>query len=125
MEYEDLDAALRHCQAVRALIIHNVGGWRDELVLRRLYAESQAAATAVVDRICRRHIGVIEDYAGHLYSDRAHLDWARGQTSGADYLRLQILRELDGLRARLDEIASLRDAHAQAQMDAELRKPAE
>ena len=125
MEYEDLDAAREHCQAMRGLIIHHVGGWRDERVLRRLYAACQAAADAVVDRTCRRHIGVIVDYAGHLYSERAHLDWARARTSGADYLRLQILRELDGLRARLDEIASLRDAHAWAHLDEEVKKPAQ
>jgi len=108
MQHEDLDAARRHCQEIRGLIIHHVGGWRDERVLGRLYAESRAAAAAVDDRACRRHIGVIEDYAGQLYSERAHLAWAHGRTSGTDYLRLQILRELDGLRARLDEVESLR-----------------
>lgn len=108
MQYEDLDAARQQCQAIRALIIHHVGGWRDELVLRQLYVATHAAADAVIDRQCRRHIGVIEDYAAQLYSERAHLAWARGRTSGADCLRLQILRELDGFRARIEEVASLR-----------------
>ncbi|MGQ0543930.1 MAG: hypothetical protein ACT4P3_01170 [Betaproteobacteria bacterium] len=110
MAYEDLDAAQVHCQAIRGLIIHHVGGWRDDVVLRNLYGACQALAATVVDRQCRRHVGVIEDYAGQLYSERAHLAWARGHTSGADYLRLQILRELDGLRSRLYEIESLREA---------------
>ena len=123
--YEDLEAAQEHCRAIRGLIIHNVGGWRDEAVLRKLTCACQAAASAVSDRQCRRHVGVIEDYAGQLYSERAHLAWARGHTSGADYLRLQILRELDGLRARLDEIASLRDAHARARLDPDAGKPAD
>lgn len=125
MEYEDLDAARAHYHAIRALIIHNAGGWRDELVLRKLDFACRAAAAAVADRQCRVHIGAIEDYAGQLYSDSAHRRWVRGQTSGADYLRLQILRELDGFRERLGEIEALRDAHGRPTLDLDWEKPAE
>ena len=125
MQYEDFDAARAHYHAIRALIIHNAGGWRDELVLHKLDFACRGAAVAVLDRQCRVHIGAVEDYAAQLYSESAHLRWARRQTSGADYLRLQILRELDGFRERLGEIEAQRDAYGRPAPDLDWEKPAE
>lgn len=125
MSYEDLDAARGYYHAIRGLIIHHAGGWRDEIVLRKLHFACRAAAAALADRQCRVQLGAIEDYARQLYSDAAHVKWARGQTSGADYLRLQILRELDVFHARLGEIETMRDAHAWPRIDSSLEKPGE
>jgi hypothetical protein len=112
MAYEDLEAALAHYQAIRSEIIHHPGGWRDEILLRKLDLACEAAVLAVDDRECKVHIGAVEDYCRQLYSTAAHLEWARGQTSGADHLRLRILRELEAFRARVLEIETLRDASA-------------
>jgi hypothetical protein len=113
MAYEDLEAARAQYEAIRALIIHHAGGWHDEVVLRKLDFACAMAAVAVPDRQCKVHVGAIEDYCRQLYSPTAHLRWARARTSGADYLRLQILRELDAFHARLGEIEALRDGGAQ------------
>jgi len=110
MPYQDLDGARAHYHALRGLIIHHPGGWRDEIVLRKLEYTCRAAADATGDRECRKHIGAIEDYCQELYSAAEHLKWAHGHTSGADYLRLQILRELDAFNDRLSVIEAARDA---------------
>jgi len=117
MSHNDLDSARAQYHALRGLIIHHPGGWRDEIALRRIEHICRSAAEATRDRECRQHIGAIEDYSQELYSVAGHLKWARGHTSGADYLRLQILRELDAFNARLSAIEAARDASAWQRME--------
>lgn len=101
MPYLDLDAAERQYHALRELIIHHPGGWRDESSLQRLRKICRAANAAVEDLECREHIGAVEDYACGLYSETGHRKWALGNMSGADLLRLRILRELSSFQGRL------------------------
>jgi hypothetical protein len=49
-------------------------------------------------------------YVADLYSDAGHLKWSRKQTSGADFLRLRVLREIDAFGARLEAVAEMRRA---------------
>ena len=97
----DLETARKHYSAMRDLIIHRRGGARDERALRKLRDLSRKAAAAVDDSDCRRLLSAVDGYGADLFSESAHLKWARTEISGADLLRLRILRELDGFHARL------------------------
>jgi len=112
MSYADFYIARKQCQAARDLVIMCKGGWQDQETLKRLQEIIEAAAAAVDDRDCRALIAAIADYAFDLFSETAHQKWARGSTSGTDFLRLQILHELDAFKRRLSEIEKLRTSVA-------------
>jgi hypothetical protein len=78
--------------ALRQLIIHRPGGWADQEALRaarELCAEARKAAAATP------RIALIEGMLADLYSDTGHRKWDLTTTSGRDFLRLAILRELN------------------------------
>ncbi len=111
MPFEDLEIARRQAKAVRELIIVNRGGREDSDARGRVH-ELLTGAWVVEDEECRRRLMEIERCSRALFSATAHLDWARGQTSGADVLRLQMLRELDAFNSRLAAIESERSSLA-------------
>ena len=86
---------------MRDLIIRHRGGAKDERALGRLWDLSRKAAAAIDDGNCRSLLSAIESYGAKLFSESGHLKWARTEMSGAHFLRLQILRELDGFHMRL------------------------
>src|SRR5438270_13022870 len=100
----DLETARKHYSAMRDLIIRHRGGSRDERSLGKLRDLSRKAAAAIDDSQCKSLLLRAEGYGADLFSESGHLKWARTEMSGADFLRLQILRKLDGLHARLLEL---------------------
>lgn len=97
--------ALAHCGRIRDLILHHSGGWPDEEALRKFRRLSYSAGCAVEDAECSELMRVADEYAADLFSDSGHQRWARGQTSGADILRLCILAKLDAFRERALRLA--------------------
>ena len=97
----DLETARKHYSAMRDLIIHNLGGSRDERALGKLWDLSRKAAAAIDDKDCKRLLSAVDGYGTDLFSESGHLKWAQTPVSGADFLRLKILRELDAFHARL------------------------
>lgn len=112
MPYTDLENARKHYQEIRELIIHHPGAWPDEKSLRELRDMCRAAAAAVDDAECKERLSAIEDYGADLFSVSGHQKWARKQMSGADFLRLQMLRDLDAFHARLFILEATRNALA-------------
>jgi hypothetical protein len=110
MAHPDLDEARIHVGALRGVIIHHGGGWPDDAALMRGQSHCRAAHDAIDDEECRERMDDIAVYIADLYSEGGHQKWQRKQTSGADFLRLRVLRELDAFTARLDEVAALRRA---------------
>ena len=110
----DLETARRHYSAMRDLIIRHRGGSRDERTLGKLWDLSRKAAAAIDDSDCRSLLSAVEGYGAQLFSESGHLKWARTEMSGAHFLRLQILRELDAFHVRLLELQleATRDAAA-------------
>jgi hypothetical protein len=86
---------------MRDLIIRHRGGSRDERAFGKLCDLSRKAADAIDDGNCRSLLLAVEGYGAQLFSESGHLNWARTEMSGAHYLRLQILRELDAFHMRL------------------------
>jgi hypothetical protein len=80
-----------HLSALRELIIHRPGGWADQEALR---VAQQLCAAARKEGASRVKVGVIEKMVTDLYSESGHAKWAVTTTTGRDFLRLAILREL-------------------------------
>jgi hypothetical protein len=97
---------------MRALIIHHPGGRKDDETLSKLGEMSRKAAAAVDDVDCKALLSAVDGYGADLFSKSGHLKWMSTQVSGTDFLRLQILRELDAFHARLSQLEATRNAAA-------------
>jgi hypothetical protein len=106
---------------MRDLVIRHRGGSRDERVLGKLWDLSRKAAAAIDDGDCRSLLSAVEGYGAQLFSESAHLKWARTEMSGAHFLRLQILRELDALHMRLLQLQLEATRYAAETLAANLR----
>jgi hypothetical protein len=125
MPHADLNEARSHYAALRQLIIHQEGGWADKESLRKLDRLCGLVNNAVDDAECRARMESIQAFANDLYSTTGHLRWTRKETSGADFLRLWILRELDAFWSRLDLLDAMRHGGAGQDPDATIpgRRP--
>jgi hypothetical protein len=117
MPTPDFAAARKHYQVMREVIIHHPGGWRDDPSIRRMQQSCMAARRAVEDRECSQYIEAIEVYAADLFSELDHRRWARKQMTGADFLRLQILQELEAFHSRLLTLETSLNALSRAAAD--------
>ena len=108
MPHADLYIATEHCRAMRDLIVLHTGGWADAESLNRFRHMAAAAASAVDDLECKHLASAIVELASDLFSAIGHAKWAQGQTSGADVLRLRILREITAFQGRLTYIEAMR-----------------
>ena len=108
----DIEVARSHGLAMRALIIHHLGGRENGEALGKLREMSRKAAAAVDDVDCKSLLSSVEDDGADLFSKSGHLKWATTHVSGANFLRLQILRELDALDAQLLQLEATRNAAA-------------
>lgn len=115
MPYEDLEAASGWCRSVRDLVVLNPGGQVHAVVLERILELLAACHATVDDHECHSVVRQMEASATALYSKGEHYRYASGQTSGADVLRLQILRKLTVFTDRLREIDAARTAAASEQ----------
>ena len=118
----DLETARRHYSAMRDLIIHHRGGSRNEQALRKLWGLSRKSAAAIDDSDCKRLLSAVDGYGANLFSESGHLKWAQAQISGADFLRLQILRELDDFHARLLQLQFEATRNEAARLGANMRR---
>ena len=108
MVFPDLDEARRHHAALLEMVIHHRGGWADPAARNRVAELCREAASAIEDTHCLEQIETIARHGADLFSDRAHRKWGRGNSSGADFLRLEIIRALHALNARLSAIEAQR-----------------
>jgi hypothetical protein len=115
--HRDIELARSHCLAMRALIIHDLGGHENGEALGKLRELSRKAAAAVDDVDCKSLLSSVEDDGADLFSKSGHLKWATTHVSGAYFLRLQILRELDAFDARLLQLEAPRNAAAARSTD--------
>jgi hypothetical protein len=117
----DLEAARKYYSAMRDLIIRHRGGSRNEQTLGKLRELSRKAAAAIDDRNGKSLLLAVDGHGADLFSESGHLKWAQMQISGADFLRLQILRELDAFHARLLQLQFEATRHEAARLAANLR----
>ena len=112
--HPDLYMARKHSESMYELIVHHRGGWRDVESLKKLQHMTAAAANALDDLESKRLASVISGLGVALFSADDHEKWAQGKTSGADVLRLRILREITALQGRIAHVESVRSGAVQA-----------
>jgi len=111
MPYPDIEEARARHAALKDVFSHHRGDWSaggDEL--RRVEELCREAAAAINDPQCREEMGIVGDYAAELFARGEHRKWESESMSGAEFLRLQILKALDSFRSRLYSIEAIRRA---------------
>jgi hypothetical protein len=108
----DLNEVREYYATLRKLIILNPGGWDGAQSRARVEQLCQAGMAALDDSECQERLEAVQSQARELYSRNGHHKWARRSTSGADYLRWQILIALE--RCTLGFSGSSRCASAPA-----------
>lgn len=108
MSLTDLDDARRHHAALLEIILHRSGGWSDRASLNRIVELCRVAGASIDDARCAEQLRIVAEYATDLFSEQAHKKWDRTNVSGADFLRLEIVRALHSFSRRLSEIQAAR-----------------
>jgi hypothetical protein len=124
MGYADIDDARRRHADLRDLFASHRVDWAagaDEL--RRVEELCREAAAAINDPQCREEMGIVGDYAAELFARGEHRKWASESMSGAEFLRLQILKALDSFHSRLYSIEAIRRAGERQLYPSALRWP--
>ena len=115
MPYKDL-REVRDCYAaLRELVIRSNGGWDDVESRAKVGRLCRAGIAALDDAECRERLRAVEAQGAELFSKDEHVKWSRKNMTGADYLRLQILIQLEAVNTRLFFIDTLRNRASAAQ----------
>lgn len=112
MGQPNLDEARRLYSALRDIVIHNQGGWPDYESLGNVRKLVNAALNAVQDVECHHHLESVAEHSAEVFSKNGHKKWDRSYMTGVDFLRLRILRELDGFYSRLFALEAMQRAAA-------------
>ena len=111
MSYPDIDEARRSHAALKDVFARHRADWTARTEeLRRVERLCGEAAVAVGDPQCREELGVVGGYAAKLFALGEHRKWESESMSGAEFLRLQILKALDTFHSRLYSIEAIRQA---------------
>jgi hypothetical protein len=111
MSYPDIEAARQRHASLKDVFAHYRADWTAHAEeLRRVETLCLEAAAAIGDAQCREEMGIVGDYAAELYARGEHRKWASESMSGAEFLRLQILKALDTFHSRLYSIEAIRRA---------------
>jgi hypothetical protein len=101
---------LRNCySALREFVIRNPGGSDDADMRAKVERLCEAGAATLDDAEVRERLRSVLWRARDMYSSDGHRKWERPHMSGAEYLRLQILIDLEGLNTRLFFIDARRE----------------
>jgi hypothetical protein len=111
MSYSDIDEARRRHACLKDVFAHHCADWAARTEeLRRVETLCREAAAAIGDPQCREEMGIVGDYAAELFARGEHRKWESESMSGAEFLRLQILKALDTFHSRLYSIEAIRRA---------------
>ena len=124
MSYPDIDEARRSHAALKDVFAHHRADWTARTEeLRRVETLCREAAAAIGDPQCREEMGIVGDYAAELFARGEHRKWESESMSGAEFLRLQILKALDTFHSRLYSIEAIRRAGERQLYPFERRAP--
>ena len=114
MGYADIDEARGRHAELKDLFASDRADWSAGAEeLRRVENLCREAAAAINDPQCREEMGIVGDYAAELFARGEHRKWESQSMSGAEFLRLQILKALDTFHSRLYSIEAIRRAGEQ------------
>jgi hypothetical protein len=107
----DLDEARRQHAALRE-IFYRADRSLDVQLVRRVEALCRRASAAVDDAYCQQEMRLVAGYAAELFSEQGHHKYESQSLSGAEFLRLQIIKALDSFHGRLFSLEAMRRAAA-------------
>ena len=111
MSYPDIEEARARHSALKELFAFHRADWAQRAdELRRVEQLCREAAAAINDPHCREEMGIVGDYAAEIFARGEHRKWESESMSGAEFLRLQILKALDSFHSRLYSIEAIRRA---------------
>jgi len=115
MGYADLEQAREQIGVVQDLLAERLGGNDDPVLLGTLELLLGSAARSLGDTLFYQRLFELRTYAQALFSEQAHVSWGRAPLTGAEYLRLQLLKTLNALTTRLQTIEAARSHYAAAE----------
>jgi hypothetical protein len=111
VSYPDIEEARARHSALKELFAFHRADWAQRAdELRRVEQLCREAAAAINDPHCREEMGIVGDYAAEIFARGEHRKWESESMSGAEFLRLQILKALDSFHSRLYSIEAIRRA---------------
>lgn len=112
MPNADLENALHHLRAMQDLLAHrrgNVSANVDEAeVFAALELLSGSFSRLMSDCLCQQKLAELRGFTQALYSDKDQQRWSRASLTGGDFLRLQVLKSLNALDARIRTLFKIR-----------------
>jgi hypothetical protein len=108
MRQPDLERALHHLGVVHDLFAEHSGGVPEPRLLGAIELLSGSIARLLPDCLCQQKLADLRMAARAFYSERDHLRCGRPPLSGLEYLRLQILKDLNALDGRIRRLYKIR-----------------
>ena len=108
MRHPDLESALHHLSVVQDLFAEHGGGVPEPTVLGAIELLSGSITRLLPDCLCQQKLVDLRVAARAFYSERDHLSCGRPPLSGLEYLRLQILKDLNALDGRIRRLYKIR-----------------
>src|SRR5262245_36701372 len=95
--HSDLAYAQHFLILLTDLLATAQGGRYWPQVLAQVTLLSRGARDALSDLVWQDNLDDIGNFAQALYSEERHAAWARGDLTGVEYLRVQVLKTLNTL----------------------------
>ena len=108
MRHPDLESALHHLGVVQDLFAEHSGGVPEPTLLGAIELLSGSITRLLPDCLCQQKLVDLRVAARAFYSEREHLRCGRPPLSGREYLRLQILKDLNALDGRIRRLYKIR-----------------
>ena len=106
MPSRNLRDARDHYKEMRKLLVKQQSLWPTEQLRFVLRVFCEYAARLVSDLVCESHLATVAEYAAVHWSHNTERKWQASGLSPTQFLREQVLRELDAYAARLDALES-------------------
>jgi len=98
----NLQIAREHYKGMREILLNERSGWNDEQIRFVIRVFCDRARPLVGDLVCKTHLDAVAEYVAAQWPEAASKKWEASRVSRTQFLRQQILRELDAYAARLD-----------------------
>ena len=89
---------------MRKLVLNEQSAWPEQQLRFVLRVFCERAMPLVNDVVCKAHLEAAAECAAAQWSEATEKRWQASGVSPAQFLREQILRELDAYAARLDAL---------------------
>jgi hypothetical protein len=115
-KHSDLDYAQHYLILLTDLLAAIEGGRHWPGPMARMAFLCREAKAALSDLMWQDHLDDIRTFAHALFSDEEHACWAKGDLTGVEYLRVQVLKTLNQLSTRLTVLRSRRESDSLAEL---------